>query len=68
MAKWRNPVAGVRSTTVGIIGLTLMWAGFQIFDDSPPPVLDQILAAAFAVWFASEARRNNKSHKTDDEE
>lgn len=65
MGKIRNPLADVRSTTMGIICLTAMWAGFQIFDDAPPPILDQILAAAFTVWFATEARRNLKSSDDD---
>lgn len=69
MAKWRTPLAAVRSTTVGIISLTALWAGFQIFDSSPPPVLDQILVAAFGVWFATEAKRHNsKSDREDDDE
>jgi hypothetical protein len=63
VAIWRNPLAAVRSTTVGILGLTILWTGFQIFDSNPPPILDQILVAAFGVWFATEARRNNA--KTD---
>lgn len=57
MARKRN-LADVRSTTVGIVGLTGMWAAFQVFDKSPPAVLDQILVAAFGVWFATEAKRN----------
>lgn len=60
MGRIRNPFADVRSTTVGVICLTAMWASFQVFDESPPPILDQILAAAFAVWFATEAKRNLK--------
>ena len=67
MAIWRNPLATVRSTTVGILGLTVLWTAFQVFDSSPPPILDQILVAAFGVWFATEARRNNKT-KDDEEE
>lgn len=63
MGKWRNPLSGVRSTTVGIIGLTVLWTVFQMTDKSPPPVLDQILVAAFGVWFATEAKYNNKRHK-----
>lgn len=58
MAGRRNPLADVRSTTVGIVALTALWTGFQVFDHSPPPVLDQILVAAFGVWFATEAKRN----------
>lgn len=60
MAERRNPLSGVRSTTVGIIGLTGLWTGFQLFDPSPPPILDQVLVAAFGVWFATEAKRNNR--------
>lgn len=67
MARIRNPFADARSTTVGVIGLTAMWAAFQVFDDSPPPILDQILAAAFTVWFATEARRNLRSGDKDDD-
>lgn len=55
----RNPLAALRSTTVGILGLTGMWTAFQILDPSPPPVLDQLLVAAFGIWFASEAKRNS---------
>jgi hypothetical protein len=60
VAERRNPLSGVRSTTVGIIGLTGLWTGFQLFDPSPPPILDQVLVAAFGVWFATEAKRNNR--------
>lgn len=60
MATRRNPLSGVRSTTVGIIGLTGLWTSFQLFDPSPPPILDQVLVAAFGVWFATEAKRNTK--------
>lgn len=66
MAKWRNPLAGVRSTTMGIIGLTGLWTSFQVFDKSPPPVLDQVLVAAFGVWFATEAKRNNARKKQEE--
>lgn len=62
----RNPLADVRSTTVGIVTLTALWAGFQVFDNTPPPVLDQILVAAFGVWFATEAKRNNFGSRKDD--
>lgn len=69
MAKWRNPLAGVRTTTVGIVALTGLWTSFQLFDKTPPPVLDQILVAVFGIWFATEAKRNNarKKQETDDE-
>lgn len=59
MSNRRNPLARVRTTTVGIIGLTGLWTSFQVFDRTPPPVLDQILVAAFGIWFATEAKRNN---------
>jgi hypothetical protein len=62
-AGWRNPLAAVRSTTLGIIGLTGLWTGFQIFDSNPPPILDQVLVAAFGVWFATEAKRNSSAKK-----
>lgn len=64
MARWRNPLAGVRSTTVGIVLLTGMWTAFQVVDDSPPPVLDQLLVAAFGVWFATESKRHSRGTKT----
>lgn len=63
MAKWRNPLTGVRSTTVGIVALTGLWTSFQLFDKTPPPVLDQILVAVFGIWFATEAKRNNPGKK-----
>lgn len=59
----KNPLTGVRTTTVGIIALTGLWTGFQIFDTTPPPVLDQILVAVFGIWFASEAKRNSSEKK-----
>lgn len=72
----RNPLADVRSTTVGIIGLTALWTAFQVFDKAPPPVLDQLLVAAFGVWFAAEVKANSdrakaksgKKAETDDED
>lgn len=57
----RNPLANIRSTTVGILALTVLWTSFQVFDSTPPPILDQVLVAAFGVWFATEAKRNNSS-------
>lgn len=71
MARWRNPLAKVRSSTLGIVALTGLWTGFQIYDPSPPPVLDQILVAVFGIWFATEAKRNTGSRKSkqgDDDE
>lgn len=65
VARLRRPLADVRSTTVGIVCLTAMWVGFQLFDDTPPPVLDQILVAVFGLWFASEARRHSREHEED---
>lgn len=62
----RNPLAGVRSTTVGIITLTGLWTAFQVFDKTPPPVLDQILVAAFGVWFATEAKRNKPKKQAEE--
>lgn len=59
----RNPLANVRSTTVGIIALTGLWTAFQVFDKTPPPALDQILVAAFGIWFATEAKRNKPKPK-----
>lgn len=67
MAKWRNPLAEVRSTTVGIVGLTMLWTGFQVWDDAPPAILDQILVAAFGVWFATEAKRHAGKEKQEKE-
>lgn len=62
-AGWRNPLASVRSTTLGIIGLTGLWTGFQVFDPNPPPILDQVLVAAFGVWFAAEVKSNSDRAK-----
>lgn len=67
MAKWRNPLTGVQASTIGLVALTSLWTGFQVFDPEPPPVLDQILVATFGIWFATEARRNSKSKEDDDE-
>ena len=63
----RNPLAGVRTTTVGIVSLTALWTGFQVWDDAPPPILDQILVAAFGVWFATEAKRNAGKDRVEQE-
>lgn len=63
MAKLRNPLAEVRSTTMGIVALTVLWTGFQVWDKSPPPVLDQVLVAAFGIWFATEAKYNSSKRK-----
>lgn len=62
----RNPLANFRSTTIGIIGLTGLWTAFQVFDETPPPVLDQLLVAAFGVWFATEAKRNKSAKAKND--
>lgn len=53
-----NPLANVRTSTIGIISLTGLWTAFQVFDSAPPPILDQILVATFALWFATETKRN----------
>lgn len=51
--------------TIGIFMLTALWAVFQWRDPTPPPVLDQILVAAFGIWFANEAidKKNSKGGK-----
>ena len=63
----RNPLANVRTTTIGIIALTGLWTAFQVFDPTPPAALDQILVAAFGLWFATETKRN-KPKKADEED
>ena len=65
MAKWSNPLADTKPMTVGIFMLTALWAVFQWKDPTPPPVLDQILVAAFGIWFANEAidKKNTKGGK-----
>lgn len=72
MATWRNPLSKVRASTIGIVALTGLWTSFQVFDQSPPPVLDQILVAVFGIWFATEAKRNTSSKanskESDDDE
>ena len=76
MAKWRNPLAETKPTTVGLFLLVSLWALFQWKDPTPPPVLDQILVASFGVWFASEAidkkstdkKSNSKTADEDDED
>lgn len=67
MAIWRNPLSGVRASTIGIVALTGLWTAFQVFDSSPPPVLDQILVAVFGIWFATEAKRNTSRAKSAEE-
>lgn len=59
----RNPLAGMRPITSGILTLTAFWTVFQILDDDPPAVLDQILVAVFGIWFAAEAKRNADQRK-----
>lgn len=63
MARWKNPLANAKPTTVGLFLLVCLWALFQWRDPTPPPVLDQILVASFGVWFANEAidRKNDAS-------
>ena len=73
MAKWRNPLAETKPTTVGLFLMTALWSAFQWKDPTPPPVLDQILVASFGAWFASEAvdnkkKKNNSSQKDEDED
>lgn len=62
MARWRNPLADTKPMTIGVFLLTALWAVFQWKDPTPPPVLDQILVAAFGIWFANEAidKKNSK--------
>lgn len=62
---FKNPLADTKPMTVGIFLLTTLWAVFQWKDPTPPPVLDQILVAAFGVWFANEAidKKNSKGGK-----
>lgn len=66
MATWRNPLADTKPMTVGIFLLTALWAVFQWKDPNPPPVLDQILVAAFGIWFANEAidKKNGKGKRS----
>lgn len=70
MARLRNPLADVRPTTFGILGLTALWTAFQVLDDNPPTILDQALVAAFGFWFAAEAKRESRKlrHKLGDDE
>lgn len=51
----QNPLRSLKPMTVGVFLLVALWAFFQWQDPTPPPVLDQILVAAFGVWFANEA-------------
>jgi hypothetical protein len=66
VATWRNPLADTKPMTIGIFLLTALWAVFQWRDPTPPPVLDQILVAAYGIWFANEAidKKNGKGKKT----
>jgi hypothetical protein len=41
-----------------------MWGLFQWKDPTPPAVLDQLLVAAFGIWFATEAKRNSGKSDT----
>lgn len=56
----------VKPFTIGLVCLTLLWALFQWRDPTPPPVLDQLLVAAFGVWFANEAidKKNGKGRRS----
>jgi hypothetical protein len=49
------PLKDTKPMTIGIFLLTCLWAVFQWKDPTPPPALDQILVAAFGIWFANEA-------------
>lgn len=66
--RWRNPLAQVKPSTVGIVLLTALWVSFQVKDPTPPPVLDQILVASYGVWFANEAIYKRKKQSQTDEE
>lgn len=61
-----SPHCSIKPFTVSLICLTLLWALFQWKDPTPPPVLDQILVAAFGVWLANEAidKKNGKGKRT----
>ncbi len=63
---WKNPIGDAKPMTVGIFLLTALWAVFQWRDPTPPPVLDQILVAAFGIWFANEAidKKNGKGKRS----
>jgi hypothetical protein len=67
-AIWRSSLLRLRSITLGVICLTGFWTAFQVWDPTPPPVLDQILVAAFGIWFATEARRNTAKLKAKEED
>lgn len=63
---WKNPLGNAKPMSVGVFLLTVLWAVFQWRDPNPPPVLDQVLVAAFGVWFANEAvdNRNGKGKRS----
>ena len=68
MAKWGNPLKSVKPFTAGLFMLTTLWASFQWLDPTPPPVLDQLLVAAFGIWFANEAIEKKNKRPDDDED
>jgi len=41
----------IKGTTLIFLGVVVTWMGFLIFDDTPPPVIDQILVITFGGWF-----------------
>lgn len=53
----------MKPTTFAVFALVTLWVGFQLFDDTPPPVLDQLLVGTFGVWFANEAVDKRKDTK-----
>lgn len=64
----RKSLLRLRSITLGVICLTGFWTSFQVLDPAPPPILDQILVAAYGIWFATEARRNTAKLKSKDKD
>jgi hypothetical protein len=70
VGKWKGPLAELKPMTVGLFLLVCLWALFQWKDPTPPPVLDQILVAAFGVWFANEAidKKNDAVKKAKDDD
>ena len=56
----------MKLSTLAVLGLVLMWLCFQIWDSTPPVVLDQLLVATFSAWFANEALDKHKETKNKD--